>query len=149
MNTQSDQNTVNGGSKSGFSFARGDDWMRFSADLNRLSQQIGQQVRSAMDEIDFEAIADEVRRATVDVASEVREAVNNFSRQQEQRAGATTVEADIRWQRSKPYTAEPVATKTAANSGALMDQRAAVLRMVAAGQISAEDANRLLEALER
>lgn len=141
MNSQNDQTGYAGGSGAAFSFDRRQNGMRFSADLGRLCQQVGEQVHNAVAGIDFEGIGDEVRRAMMDVGNEVREAVDNFNREQ-QRAGSTRVNVDVDIQRERAVAAAP-----SREQAALVRERTAVLQMVAEGKITPDQAERLLNAL--
>jgi hypothetical protein len=133
MNTTQEQNAGNG--KNAFGFERGDDWVHFSADLGQMCQDIGEQVRRAVAQIDFEGILNEVHRAVDDIAAEAREAADNF-RNSPAWSGPTRVHVDIR--------AETPAQPRQPNLNA---ERKAVLDLLAQGKINAEEAARLLDAL--
>jgi hypothetical protein len=133
MNTTQEQTAGNG--KNTFGFERGDDWVRFSADLGQICQDIGEQVRRAVAQIDFEGIRNEVHRAVDDIAAEAREAAGNF-RNSPGWSGPTRVHVDIR--------AEAPAQPRQPNLNA---ERKAVLDLLAQGKINAEEAARLLDAL--
>lgn len=139
MNSQKEQTRFQSGPEAAFRFDRSANGVHISADLNRICQQVSDQVRNAIAEIDFEGIGDEVRRAMTEVAAEVREAMDNFSREQ-QRAGATRVRVDI--EREPAAGAAP-----APEQDTLARERTAVLQMVADGRITADQAERLLDAL--
>jgi hypothetical protein len=135
MDTTQEQTA--GNDKSTFGFERGDDWVRFSADLGQMCQDIGEQVRRAVAQIDFEGILNEVRRAVDDIAAEAREAADNF-RSSPGWSGPTRVRVDIR----ADAPAQP--SPRQADTGA---ERKAVLDLLAQGKINAEEAARLLDAL--
>ena len=137
MNTTQEQNAVNG--KNAFGFEHGDDWVRFSADLGQICQDIGAQVRRAVAQIDFEGILDEVRRAADDIAAEAREAADNW-RNSPNWTGPTRVRVDIR--ADAPAQPGPRPRQSDVNS-----ERKAVLDLLAQGKINAEEAARLLDAL--
>ena len=118
--------------------------MRFSADLGRIWQQVGEQVRNAVAEIDFESMGDEVRRAMMEVGAEVREAVDNFSREQPW-ASSGRVNVDVQYDpaaASRPATMQP-----APRPDPLARERTTILKMVAEGKITPEQAEQLLDAL--
>lgn len=140
MNSQNDQTGFAGGSGTAFRFDRRQNGMRFSADLGRLCQQVGEQVHNAVAGIDFEGIGEEVRRAMMEIGDEVREAVDNFNREQ-QRARGARVNVDVQ------YEPAPAATAAPPSQEALIRERTAVLQMVAAGKITPDQAERLLDAL--
>ena len=137
MTNTSEQSAGNG--STGFAFERGDDWVRFSADLGQMCQTIGEQVRRTVAEIDIDSIVDEVRRTVADVTAEAREAVDNF-RSAQQWSGPTRVRVDI--QADSP--AQPSQRAARPN---LETERKAVLSLLAQGRINAEEAARLLDAL--
>ena len=137
MTNSSEQSAGNG--STGFAFERGDDWVRFSADLGQMCQTIGEQVRRTLAEIDIDSIVDEVRRTVADVTAEAREAVDNF-RSAPQWSGPTRVRVDI--QADSP--AQPSQRAARPN---LETERKAVLDLLAQGHINAEEAARLLDAL--
>ena len=58
MNSQDNQTSYSGGPGAAFSFDRRQNGMRFSADLGRLCQQVSEQVRNAVAEVDFENLDD-------------------------------------------------------------------------------------------
>jgi hypothetical protein len=135
-----------------FSFASGDDWVRLSADLGQMGREIGEQVRKAMAEINFEGLGREIDRSMRDAAEEFRKAAAEWG-QADCWKGPTRVQVDIHAsdaaeeatrggleQRQK----EPTATGETSP-----DERLMVLRLVAEGKITAEEAARLLEALGR
>jgi DNA-binding NarL/FixJ family response regulator len=126
-----------GNGNTGFRFDRGDDWVRFSADLGQMCQTIGEQVRHTVAEIDVDSIVDEVRRAMADVAAEAREAAGNF-RSSQQWSGPTRVRVDI-----QADTPPQPSQRTAQPD----KERKAVLDLLAQGKINAEEAARLLDAL--
>ncbi|MCB0231077.1 MAG: hypothetical protein KDH08_10000, partial [Anaerolineae bacterium] len=90
---------------------------------------------------DFESMGEEVRRAMMEVGAEVREAVDNFSREQA-RAGTARVNVDVQYE---PAAASPAAPSS--QQEALIRERTAVLQMVAQGKITPDQAERLLDAL--
>lgn len=139
MNSQTEQTGYSRGPDGAFTFDRNSGGVRISADLGRICQQVGEQVRSAVAEIDFEGMGDELRRAMLEVGAEVRAAADNFSRQQ-RRANPGSVRVDIR---HEPAAAAP----PPADQSALLRERTAVLQMVAQGKITPEQAERLLDAL--
>lgn len=136
----------------GFSFAGGDDWVRLSADLGQMGRAIGEQVRKAMAEINFESLGCEIDRSMRDAAEEFRKAAAEWG-QTECWESPTRVRVDIRAGDAAEETARggPAQTqKESASSGeAMQDERLMVLRLVAEGKITAEEAARLLEALGR
>lgn len=137
MTNTSEQSAGNG--STGFAFERGDDWMRFSADLGQMCQTIGEQVRRTVAEIDIDSIVDEVRRTVADVTAEAREAVDNF-RSAQQWSGPTRVRVDIQ-------ADSPTQSSQRAARPNLETERKAVLDLLAQGRINAEEAARLLDAL--
>lgn len=137
MNTTQDQTAGNG--KNAFGFERGDDWVRFSADLSHMCQDIGEQVRRAVAQIDFDGILNEVRRAVDDIAAEAREAAGNW-RSSPGWTGPTRVQVDIRADAPAQPHVQPRQTD-------LNAERMAVLDLLAQGRINAEEAARLLDAL--
>ncbi|MCA9871392.1 MAG: hypothetical protein H6649_10480 [Caldilineae bacterium] len=139
MNSQTEQTSYAGGQGAAFSFDHGPNRMSFSADLGRICQQVGEQVRTAVAEIDFEGIGEELRRAMVEVGKEVREAADNFSREQ-RKSNPGSVRVDI-------HHEPAAATASSPDQSALMRERTAVLQMVAQGKITPEQAERLLDAL--
>lgn len=141
MNSQDNQTNYSGGPGAAFSFDRRQNGMRFSADLGRLCQQVSEQVRNAVAEVDFESMGEEVRRAMMEVGAEVREAVDNFNREQA-RAGTARVNVDVQYE---PAAASPAAPSS--QQEALIRERTAVLQMVAQGKITPDQAERLLDAL--
>ncbi len=137
MNTTQEQTAGNG--KNAFGFECGDEWVRLSADLGQMCQGIGEQVRRAVAQIDFEGILNEVHRAVDDIAAEAREAAENF-RNSPGWSGPTRVRVDIR----ADAPAQPGPRSRQPDSGA---ERKAVLDLLAQGKINAEEAARLLDAL--
>lgn len=137
MNTTREQAAGDGGPA--FRFDQGDDWMRFSADLGQLCQDIGEQMRRTVAQIDVDAIFDEVRSAVDDVAAEAREAAENW-RQSHPWRGPTRVRVDIRADAPAPTGQQPAQKSPAA-------ERKVVLDLLAQGKISTEEAIRLLDAL--
>ncbi len=137
MNNTYQQTTSNG--DTAFRFEQGDDWMRFSADLGRLCQEIGDQVRRTVEQIDVESILGEVRRAADDIAAEVREAAENW-RQSRSWGGPTRVQVEIR-------ADAPAQSGGQHQAEGLAGERKLILDLLAAGKISAEEAARLLDAL--
>ena len=137
MTNTSEQSAGNG--STGFHFERGDDWVRFSADLGQMCQTVGEQVRRAVEEIDVDSIVDEVRRAMADVTAEAREAAGNF-RNSQPWSGPTRVRVDI--QADMPAQPSQRAARPDLNT-----ERKAVLDLLAQGKINAEEAARLLDAL--
>lgn len=139
MNSQTEPGRYSSGPDGASTFDRNPGGLRISADLGRICQQVSEQVRSAVAEIDFEGIGDELRRAMMEVGAEVREAADTFSREQK-RANPGSVRVDIRH--------EPAAAAAPpSDQSALMRERTAVLQMVAQGKITPEQAERLLDAL--
>lgn len=134
MTNSSEQSAGNG--SAGFAIERGEDWMRFSADLGQMCQTIGEQVRRTVAEIDVDAIIDEIRRALADVTAEAREAADNF-RSSQRWSGPTRVRVDIQADAPSQQATRPN----------LDAERMAVLDLLAQGRISAEEAARLLDAL--
>ncbi len=128
-----------GNSNTGFRFDRGDDWVRFSADLGQMCQTIGEQVRRTVAEIDVDSIVDEIRRAMADVATEAREAADNF-RSAQPWSGPTRVRVDIQ-------ADAPARPSQGAAGPEPVTERKAVLDLLAQGKINAEEAARLLDAL--
>lgn len=151
MNSQTDQTNYSGRQGAAFRFDRRPHGMHVSADLGKLCQQVGDQVRGAVAGIDFEAIGDEVRRAMVDLGNEVREAVDNLNREQPwANSGRVTVE--VVHESGKPgragASARPAASvQPATRPDPLARERTAVLQMVAEGKITPEQAAQLLDAL--
>ncbi|HSN76856.1 MAG TPA: hypothetical protein VL334_17425 [Anaerolineae bacterium] len=137
MTNTSEQPSSN--SNAAFHFDRGDDWVRFSADLGQMCQTIGEQVRRAVEEIDVDSIVDEVRRAMADVTAEAREAAGNF-RSSQHWSGPTRVRVDIRADAPAPPSQRAARSEPAT-------ERKAVLDLLAQGKINAEEAARLLDAL--
>jgi len=137
MTNTSEQSAGNG--STGFHFERGDDWVRFTADLGQMCQTIGEQVRRTVAEIDIDSIIDEVRRTVADVTAEAREAADNF-RSAQHWSGPTRVRVDI--QADSP--AQPSQSAARPN---LETERKAVLDLLAQGRINAGEAARLLDAL--
>jgi hypothetical protein len=137
MSNTTDKTGDNG--STAFQFEHGDDWMRFSADMGQVCQDIGEQVRRAVAQIDVDSILADVRRAVDDIAAEAREAAGNF-RNSSQWTGPTHVRVDIRadgpTRASQTPRPEPVA------------ERKAILDLLAQGRINAEEAARLLDALD-
>lgn len=128
-----------GSDSMGFRFDRGDDWVRFSADLGQMCQTIGEQVRRTVDQIDVDSIVDEVRRAMADVAAEAREAADNF-RGAQHWSGPTRVQVDIQ-------ADTPAQSSQRAAQPEPVAERKAVLDLLAQGKINAEEAAKLLDAL--
>ena len=122
-----------------FHFDHGDDWVRFSADMGQMCQDIGEQVRRAVAQIDVDTIFAEVRRAVDDIAAEAREAAGNF-RNSPPWTGPTRVRVDIRADGSVQASETPARPEPVA-------ERKAVLDLLAKGKINAEEAARLLDAL--
>lgn len=137
MTTTQQQNAGNG--NGAFGFDCGDHWLRFSADFGQLCQNIGEQVRRAAAQIDFDSILVEVRRAADDIAAEAREAAENF-RSSSGWNGPTRVRVDIRADGSD----QPAGR---AQQPDLAVERKAVLDLLAQGKINAQEAARLLDAL--
>jgi len=133
-----------------FSFASGDDWVRLSADLGQMGRAIGEQVRKAMAEINFESLGREIDGSMREAAEEFRKAAAEWGQAEcwegptrvrvDIHAGDATAEASRAGQRQKESTPSGEATQ---------DERLMVLRLVAEGKITAEEAARLLEALGR
>lgn len=143
MNHYEDRTNVAG---EAFRFDRRPNGIHFSADLGRLCQQVGEQVRSAVAGVDFDAIGDEVRRAMVDLGKEVREAVDNISREQPWANGGR-VDVDVVHQRSASRPATPA--QPVPRQDPLARERTAVLQMLAEGKITPDQAAQLLDALAR
>ncbi|MEZ4770241.1 MAG: hypothetical protein R2844_17665 [Caldilineales bacterium] len=139
MNSQTEQARYGSGPDGAFTFDRNPGGVHISADLGRICQQVGEQVRTAVAEIDFEGIGEELRRAMVEVGKEVREAADNFSREQ-RKSNPGSVRVDIRHEPAPAAASSP-------DQNALMRERTAVLQMVAQGKITPEQAERLLDAL--
>ncbi len=133
-----------------FSFASGDDWVRLSADLGQMGRAIGEQVRKAMAEINFESLGREFDRSMRDAAEEFRRAAAEWG-QAERWEGPTRVRVDIH--ASDATTEAPHDTQSQkvspSSTETVGDERLMVLRLVAEGKITAEEAARLLEALGR
>lgn len=136
--TQSTEQTSGSGG-SAFAFDRGDNWLRFSADVSQLCQNVGQQLRRAVAEIDIDGIRDEVRRAVDDISVEAREAVDNF-RSSQGWSGPTRVRVDI-------HADSPAQPAQRAQGADRVAERKTVLDVLALGKINAEEAARLLDAL--
>lgn len=132
--TQNNQQSAGNGNA--WSFDHGDNWLRLSADLGQLCQDVGQQLRRAVAQIDIEGIRDELRRAVDDIAAEAREAADNF-RSSPEWSGPTRVRVDIR----ADSPAQP------GQQTDLAAERKTVLDLLAQGKISIEEAARLLDAL--
>jgi len=135
--TQNNQQSAGNGNA--WSFDHGDNWLRLSADLGQLCQDVGQQLRRAVAQIDIEGIRDELRRAVDDIAAEAREAADNF-RSSPEWSGPTRVRVDIRAD-SPAQPAQP------GQQTDLAAERKTVLDLLAQGKISIEEAARLLDAL--
>lgn len=133
-----------------FSFASGDDWVRLSADLGQMGRAIGEQVRMAMAEINFESLGREIDRSMRDAAEEFRKAAAEWG-QAERWEGPTRVRVDIHAGDAADATSRGAQPQQAApaSAEAAGDERLMVLRLVAEGKITAEEAARLLEALGR
>lgn len=137
MTTTHQQDAGNGAST--FGFDCGDHWLRFSADVGQLCQNIGEQVRRAAAQIDVDSILVEVRRAADDIVAEAREAADNF-RNSSGWNGPTRVRVDIRADGPDQPTGR-------AQQPDLAVERKTVLDLLAQGKINAQEAARLLDAL--
>ncbi len=146
MNSQNDQTSYTGGPEAAFSFDRRQNGMRFSADLGRIWQEVGEQVRNAVSEIDFESMGDDVRRAMMEVGAEVREAVDNFSREQ-QWTSSGRVNVDVQYDPAAASAKPAATTQPAPRPDSLTRERTAILMMVAEGKITPQQAEQLLDAL--
>lgn len=133
MTQSNHQAAGNGGA---FGFDCGDNWLRLSADLSQLCQNVGQQLRRTVAQIDIEGIRDELRRAVDDIAAEARDAADNF-RNSAEWSGPTRVRVDIR----ADSPAQP------GQPADLAAERKTVLELLAQGKINIEEATRLLDAL--
>lgn len=133
-----------------FSFASGDDWVRLSADLGQMGRAIGEQVRKAMAEINFESLGRDIDHSLRDAAEEFRKAAAEWG-QAECWQGPTRVRVDIEASDAAEEAAPGgrVQEESPASGEATQDERMMVLRLVAEGKITAEEAARLLEALGR
>lgn len=133
-----------------FSFASGDDWVRLSADLGQMGRAMGEQVRKAMAEINFESLGREIDRSMRDAAEEFRKAAAEWG-QAERWEGPTRVRVDIHAGDAAEEATQGAwrQQKTSPTAEAAQDERLMVLRLVAEGKITADEAARLLEALGR
>lgn len=121
-----------------FQFDRGEGFGRLSADLERMCQAIGEQVREAVSHIDFEAIGQQISASLQDVADEARQAAEQFARDAQRFRPASL---HVHMATGKPAQESPARQRPPSQ------ERMTVLTMVAEGKITAEQGAQLLEAL--
>lgn len=125
----------------GFPFQGGGEWVRISADLGELGRIVGEQVRRAVAEVDFDAIRQEIDRSMQTMAEGFRKASAEWPKA-ECWKGPGRIFVDIAASKAPGDAAQTTPDRN-------QDERMIVVRLVAQGKITPEEGARLLEALAR
>ena len=113
-----------------FRDTRRDDWAQIGVELGHLCQTVGDQVRRAVADVDWDRLRQDLQDAMDDIVQEVQIAVDTWN---------TDRQANSQQQPVPQPDEEPADVDT--------DERMTVLNLVATGRISAAEGARLLEAL--
>ena len=136
MVDRTEQQASNFNNENAFRFDCGADWARMSADLSRICQMVGEQLRATLAEIDLEGLRREVKEALDNAAVDIQRA-NKRWRHEGVWPGPRHEHEDV----------SPSPEGEGAAAAERAGERMTVLRLVAQGKISAEEAARLLDAL--
>lgn len=139
--TDRNQDDTRTGYFANFPFQGGHEWIRISADLGELGRTVGDQVRRALADVDFDAVRRDVDRALGQMTDGFRRASTEWSKS-ERWEGPGRIFVDIMAGKA-PSEPPPAA------SDANQEERMMVVRLVAEGKITPEQGAKLLEALAR